>query len=94
MTREASVVRWLDEILPEAMRPTPTGARLDLRLYFHTEGGKKGRWLSITVTDADDHQIGKALPIDTQENIGGYFEALAAKAYEVAADKRTKPLQR
>ncbi len=94
MTREPSVVRWLDEILPQAMKPTPSGARLDLRLYFHTEGGKRGPWLSITVTDADGRQVGKSLPIDTQENIGGYFDALAAKAYKVAAAKRTKPLQR
>ncbi len=52
------VVRELDKILPLAMRPTPSGARLDLRLYFHTERGKEGRWLSVAVTDADDNQIG------------------------------------
>ena len=93
MTGEPSVVRWLDEILPLAMRPTPSGARLDLRLYF-TENTKKGRWLSVAVTDADDNQIGKSLPIDKQESIGPYFDDLAAKAYDVAASKRTKPLQR
>ncbi|HEY6502045.1 MAG TPA: hypothetical protein VIZ20_21630 [Streptosporangiaceae bacterium] len=89
---EPMVVRELDNILPEAMRPTPSGARLDLRLYFTED--KKGRWLSVAVTDADDHQIGPSLPIDSQEHVGQYFEALAAKAYEVAASKRTKPLQR
>jgi len=31
---EPMVVRELDKILPLAMRPTPSGARLDLRLYF------------------------------------------------------------
>jgi hypothetical protein len=88
------VVRKLDEILPLAMKPTPSGARLDLRLYFHTEGGKRGPWLSVNVTDADGKLTGPSLPIDTQEHIGGYFDALATKAYEVAAAKRTKPLQR
>jgi hypothetical protein len=92
MTREASVVRWLDEILPQAMRPTPSGARLDLRLYFSEN--KEGQWLSVAVTDADDNQIGQSLPIDKPESIGPYFNALAAKAYKVAAAKRTKPLQR
>jgi hypothetical protein len=90
MTREASVVRWLDEILPQAMRPTPSGARLDLRLYFSEN--KEGQWLSVAVTDADDNQIGRSLPIDKPESIGPYFDALAAKAYKVAAAKRTKPL--
>ncbi len=85
------VVRELDKILPLAMKPTPSGARLDLRLYFHED--KEGRWLSVTVTDADDRQIGPSLPIDSQGHIGQYFDALAAKAYKVAAAKRTKPLQ-
>jgi hypothetical protein len=35
-----------------------------------------------------------SLPIDSPEHIGPYFDALAAKAYKVAAAKRTKPLQR
>ena len=86
------VVRELDNILPLAMRPTPSGARLDLRLYFSEN--KEGQWLSVAVTDADDNQIGPALPIDSPEHIGPYFDALAAKAYKVAAAKRTKPLQR
>lgn len=85
------VVRELDKILPLAMRPTPSGARLDLRLYFTED--KDGQWLSVAVTDADDHQIGPPLPIDSPEHIGPYFDALAAKAYKVAAAKRTKPLQ-
>lgn len=85
------VVRELDKILPQAMRPTPSGARLDLRLYFTED--KDGRWLSVVVTDADDHQIGRSLPIDRPEHVGPYFDALAAKAYKVAAAKRTKPLQ-
>jgi hypothetical protein len=92
MTREPSVVRWLDEILPLAMQPTPSGARLDLRLYFRE--GPEGRWLGIEVFDADGRQVGKSLPIDKQEHIGQYFDDLAAKAYEIAAAKRTKPLQR
>ena len=37
MTGEPSVVRWLDEILPLAMRPTPSGARLDLPPLLHRE---------------------------------------------------------
>jgi hypothetical protein len=86
------VVRELDKILPLAMRPTPSGARLDLRLYFSEN--KEGQWLSVAVTDADDNQIGPSLPIDSPEHIGPYFDALAAKAYKVAAAKRTKPLQR
>jgi hypothetical protein len=92
MTREPSVVRWLDEILPLAMRPTPSGARLDLRLYFGE--GPKGPWLSVEIHDADGRQVGKSLPIDKPDSIGPYFDALAAKAYPVAAGKRTKPLQR
>ena len=91
MTTEPSVVRWLDEILPLAMQPTPSGARLDLRLYFRE--GPDGRWLGVTVTDADGKQVGRTLPIDKQESIAGYFDDLAAKAYPVAAAKRTKPLQ-
>jgi len=86
------VVRELDEILPLAMRPTPSGARLDLRLYFRE--GPTGRWLSVEVHDADGKLIGPSLPIDSQEGIGPYFDVLATKAYEVAAAKRTKPLQR
>jgi len=82
------VVRELDKILPEAMRPTPSGARLDLRLYFHED--KEGRWLSVEVTDTHTHrQVGKSLPIDSQEHAGEYFATLVAKAYEVAAAKRT-----
>lgn len=46
------VVRALDEILPLAMRPTPSGARLDLRVYFSEN--KEGQSLSVAVTDADD----------------------------------------
>jgi hypothetical protein len=88
---EPKVVRELDKILPRAMRPTPSGARLDLRLYFTED--KDGQWLSVTVTDADDKQVGPSLPIDRPESIGPYFDALAAKAYKVAAAKRTKPLQ-
>jgi hypothetical protein len=91
-TDDPMVVRVLDEILPQAMRPTPSGARLDLRLYFSEN--KEGQWLSVSITDADDHQIGPSLPIDRPEQIGPYFDALAAKAYKVAAAKRTKPLQR
>jgi hypothetical protein len=72
MTTEASVVRWLDEILPLAMQPTPSGARLDPRLYFRE--GPDGRWLGVTVTDADGKQVGRTLPIDKQESIGGYFD--------------------
>lgn len=94
MTTDPMVVRELDDILPRAMRPTPSGARLDLRLYFHTEGGKAGPWLSVAITDADDNQIGPLLPIDKQDGIGPYFGVLAAKAYEVAAAKRTKPPRR
>jgi len=89
---EVSVVRWLDEILPLAMQPTPSGARLDLRLYFREK--KEGLWLGIGVFDADGRQVGKELPIDKPESIGPYFTALAAKAYPVAVGKRTKPLQR
>ena len=47
----------------------------------------------MAVTDADDKQIGPSLPIDRPEQIGPYFDALAAKAYKVAAAKRTMPLQ-
>ncbi len=90
-TDDPMVVRELDKILPLAMRPTPSGARLDLRLYFTED--KDGQWLSVVVTDSDDHQIGPPLPIDSPEHIGPYFDALAAKAYKVAAAKRTKPLQ-
>jgi len=75
------------------MRPTRSGARLDLRLYFYPDE-KKGRWPSVEVHDVGGKQIGPPLPIAKPEDIGPYFEALAAKAYEVAADKRTKPLQR
>lgn len=91
-TDDYMVVRELNKILPKAMRPTPSGARLDLRLYFRED--KDGRWLSVTVTDAEDHQIGPDLPIERPEDIGPYFDALAAKAYKIAAEKRTKPLQR
>ena len=89
---DPSVVRWLDEILLRAMQPTRSGARLDLRLY--SREGPKGRWLSIAVLGADGRQVWKELPIDAQESIPGYFEALAAKAYPVAARMRTEPLQR
>ena len=57
---DPSVVRWLDEILPLAMQPTPSGARLDLRLYFRE--GPKGLWLGIGVFDADGRQVGKNCP--------------------------------
>jgi hypothetical protein len=86
------VVRELDTILPLAMQPTPSGARLDLRLYFRES--PKGQWLGVDVIGADGRQVGPPLPIDSPENIGPYFAALAAKAYKVAAAKRTKPLQR
>ncbi|HEX9518021.1 MAG TPA: hypothetical protein VF940_17805, partial [Streptosporangiaceae bacterium] len=59
---EPMVVRELDKILPLAMRPTPSGARLDLRLYFSENKGRQ--WLSVAVTDADDKQVGPSLPID------------------------------
>ena len=88
------VVRELDKILPLAMRPTETGARLDLRLYFHTEEHGTPAWLSIAVTDADDNQIGPLLPINKPEGIGPYFGVLAAKAYPVAEAKRTRPPRR
>ena len=68
------------------------GARLDLRFYFRE--GPKHRWLGVDVFDADGRQVGESLPIDRQEHIGPYFDDLAAKAYDVAAAKRTKPLQR
>jgi hypothetical protein len=92
MTREASVVRWLDEILPQArsryhLVPGSTSVSTSART-------KRASWLSVAVTDADDNQIGRSLPIDKPESIGPYFDALAAKAYPVAAAKRTKPLQR
>jgi hypothetical protein len=58
------------------------------------QGGPEGRWLGIEVFDADGRQVGKSLPIDKQEHIGQYFDDLAAKAYEVAAAKGTKPLLR
>jgi hypothetical protein len=89
---DPSVVRWLDEILPLAMQPTPSDARLDLRLYFRE--GPKGLWLGIEVFDADGKQVGKELPINKPESIGPYFDALAAKAYPVTVGERTKPLQR
>ena len=84
------VVRVLDEILPRAMQPTESGARLDLRLYFRE--GPEGRWLGVTVIDADG-TVERDLPIKRPEDIGQYFDALAAKAYEVAAAMRTRPLQ-
>jgi hypothetical protein len=88
------VVRELDETLPLAMRPTPSGARLDLRLYFHTEEHGTPAWLSMAVIGPDGRQVGKSLPIDKPEGIGPYFGLLAAKAYEVAAAKRTRPPRR
>ena len=86
-TNEPKVVKDLDAILPRAMRPTPSGARLDLRLYFSES--KEGKWLSVTVTDADDKQVGPSLPIDKPASISSFFDALATKAYKVAATKRT-----
>jgi hypothetical protein len=69
MTTEASVVRWLDEILPLAMQPTPSGARLDPRLYFRE--GPDGRWLGVTVTDADGKQVGRTLPSTSRRASAG-----------------------
>jgi hypothetical protein len=86
------VVRELDEILPLAMQPTRSGARLDLRLYFRES--PKGQWLGVDVMGADGKQVGPPLPIQKPEDIGPYFAALAAKAYPVAAAMRTEPLQR
>jgi len=94
MKKTPAVDRWLDEILPEAMRPTPTGARLDLRLYFHTEEHGTPPWLSIAVIGPDGRQVGESLPINEPEGIGPYFGLLAGKAYPVAAAKRTKPPRR
>jgi photosystem II stability/assembly factor-like uncharacterized protein len=86
------VVRQLDEILPLAMKPTPSGGRTDVRLYWREDA--RSRWLGIQFIDPDTGKlVGDELPIEKPEDIGPYFDALATKAYQVAAGMRTKPLQ-
>lgn len=71
---EYKVVRELDQILPRAMKPEPSGGRTDLRLYWRE--GPRGRWLGIQFTDPDTGKpVGEELPIQKPADIGPYFDA-------------------
>ena len=89
---DPSVVRWLDEILPLAMQPTPSGARLDLHLYFR--GG-----LDAEAAAADDSSLVPILMIGKGEyrlcpGVDSVPERRAVTSTPRAGGRRGRPRRR
>lgn len=91
---EYKVVRLLDELLPEALRGTPSGARLDVRLYFR-EKPDGSRWGEVVLVDPISgnalHDATRSIPLDSPKAIKWYFGVIADKAFPLAVERRTKP---
>ena len=97
MTRvdEYKVVRLLDELLPGALKPTPSGARLDCRIYFR-ERPDGNYWGEVVLVDPTTGQPvttdpARSIPLDSPEAIGWYFGVIMEKAFPQAVAMRTRP---
>jgi len=92
---EYKVVRLLDELLPEALKGTPAGARLDCRIYFREDSNDGHLWGEVVLQDPDTgkalHDASKSLPLDSPEALKWYLGLIAEKAYPLALERRTKP---
>jgi hypothetical protein len=92
---EYKVVRLLDEMLPGALKPTPSGARLDCRIYFREDSKDGHLWGEVVLVDADTgrplNDAASSLPLDSPEALKWYLGVMAEKAYPLAIERRTKP---
>ena len=89
------VVRLLDELLPEALKPTPSGPRLDCRIYFR-ERPDGHRWAEVVLVDAATGRPvaidpGQTLPLDGEGALSEYLGVITGKAFPIAVSMRTTP---
>ena len=92
---EYKVVRLLDELLPVAATPQPSGVSFDIRLYLREDSNDGHLWAEVAFIDRETgkllHTGEKALPLDRPEVVGPYFGIIADKGFKLATEMRTKP---
>lgn len=92
---EHKVVRLLNEMLPGALKGTPSGARLDCRIYFREDSNDGHLWGEVVLQDPDTgkalNDTATSLPLNSPEAVSWYLGLIAEKAYEHVSELRTKP---
>ena len=91
--QQYKVVRLLDEIMPQAVKPTKAGVRLDCRLYFREKPNGE-LWAEVVLVDPES---GKAvngwpdtLPLQGDGVIPWYFDEIAGRGFRLARELRTE----
>lgn len=96
-TEEYKVVRLLDEMLPNALKATPSGARLDCSIYFREDSKDGHLWGEVVLKDPGRgkalNHVGTSLPLDSPSAVKWYLGLIAEKAYPLAAERRTNARQ-
>lgn len=93
--QQYKVVRLLDRFMPEAVKPTKAGVRLDCRLYFREkEDGEV--WAEVVLVNPETGKAvngspGDTLPLEGPGVIPWYFGEIATRGFRMARELRTAP---
>lgn len=94
LIEEHKVVRPLDELLPEALEGTPSGVRLDCRIYFREDSGDAHLRSEVVLQDPDTgkgvHDSSRSLPLDSPQAVKWYLGLIVDRAFPLALERRTK----
>lgn len=93
--QDYKVVRLLDELLPDALKPTKSGARLDCRVYFR-EKPDGSRWGEVVLVnpatgEAVTTDPDKSLPLDSEDALAWFLGEITEKGFPLAVAMRTEP---
>lgn len=89
------VVRLLDELLPEAVKPVDSGVRLDCRIYFR-EKPNGDLWGEVIFVNPEtgkavNREPQRSLPLQGEGVMSWYFGEIADRGFELARRLRRKP---
>ena len=94
--QRCKVVRQLNEFLPRAAHPQPSGVSFDLRLYLREDSGDGHFWAGVSFIDRQTGQRIESegestIPLADPPSVGWFFEHIADKGFPLAQERRTKP---
>jgi hypothetical protein len=84
------VFQQMDEALEGALQPTPTGARVDLRLYFRED--EKGQKASVVLLGGSGKPVTDDLFMDSPQGLNFWLSRLQYECFKRARRLRQRPL--
>lgn len=89
MKLDLKTFKEMDRHLPNALQPTPAGARLDVSLYFREDA--EGQKASIVLKDKDGREL-VDLFMDSPQGLALSMARLHYEGFRLARKLRKKPI--